>query len=158
VPEGSSNVEGAGAAGVTPLSAYCSPRRWRTYARSDGSDRTLRIVRELAVHALAPNSLQSPLGNSINCLDRDREDPHQHPPGVISFISLVGYSLGEKKHSNSRPCSAGWLPASQQCFSLTPIQHQPAATSQPAVFFSHVESGVAGSQTLLVETHVSCLL
>jgi hypothetical protein len=29
------------------------------------------------------------------------------------------------------------LQASQQCFSLTPIQHQPAATSQPAVFFSH---------------------
>jgi hypothetical protein len=32
-----------------------------------------------------------------------------------------------------RPCSAGWLPASQQCFSLTPVQHQPSATNhQPA--------------------------
>jgi hypothetical protein len=41
------------------------------------------------------------------------------------------------------PCSAGWLPASQQCFSLTPIQHQPTATSQPAVFFSHNKSAPA---------------
>jgi hypothetical protein len=29
------------------------------------------------------------------------------------------------------------LVRSQQCFSLTPVQHQPPATSQPAVFFSH---------------------
>jgi hypothetical protein len=44
------------------------------------------------------------------------------------------------------PCSAGWLPASQQCFSLTPVQHQPPVTSQPAVFFSHNKSASATSQ------------
>jgi hypothetical protein len=47
--------------------------------------------------------------------------------------------------TKSRPCSAGWLPASQQCFSLTPVQHQPPATSQPAVFFSHNKSASATS-------------
>jgi hypothetical protein len=47
--------------------------------------------------------------------------------------------------SRYRPCSAGWLPASQQCFSLTLIQHQPAVTSQPAVFFSHNKSAPATS-------------
>jgi hypothetical protein len=42
-----------------------------------------------------------------------------------------------------RPCSAGWLSASQQYFSLTPVQHQPPATSQTAVFFSHNKSASA---------------
>jgi hypothetical protein len=40
---------------------------------------------------------------------------------------------------------AGWLPTSQQCFSLTPVQHQPPVTSQPAVFFSHNKSASATS-------------
>jgi hypothetical protein len=39
----------------------------------------------------------------------------------------------------------GWQVASQQCFSLTPIQHQPPVTSQPTVFFSHNESVSATS-------------
>jgi hypothetical protein len=39
----------------------------------------------------------------------------------------------------------GWLAASQQCFSLTPVQHQPLSTSQPAVFFSHNKSASATS-------------
>jgi hypothetical protein len=42
--------------------------------------------------------------------------------------------------------SFGWLPASQQCFSLTSFQHQPLATSQPVVFFSHNKSAPATSQ------------
>jgi hypothetical protein len=42
--------------------------------------------------------------------------------------------------------SFGWLAvSSQQCFSLTPIQHQPPDTSQPAVFFSHNKSAPATS-------------
>jgi hypothetical protein len=40
---------------------------------------------------------------------------------------------------------AGSQPASQQYFSLTPIQHQPAAISQLAVFFSHNKSVLATS-------------
>jgi hypothetical protein len=35
----------------------------------------------------------------------------------------------------------GW----QQCFSLTPVQYQPPATSQSAVFFSHNKSVSATS-------------
>jgi hypothetical protein len=42
--------------------------------------------------------------------------------------------------------TAGWLPASQQCFSLTSFQRQPPTTSQPAVFFSHNKSAPATSQ------------
>jgi hypothetical protein len=37
----------------------------------------------------------------------------------------------------------GWLAASQQCFSLISFQHQPQATSQPAVFLSHNKSAPA---------------
>jgi hypothetical protein len=37
--------------------------------------------------------------------------------------------------------------ASQQCFSLTPIQHQPPATSQPVIFFSHNKSASTISQS-----------
>jgi hypothetical protein len=33
-------------------------------------------------------------------------------------------------HILQSPCSAGWLPASQQCFSLTPVQHQSPASQQ----------------------------
>ena len=34
---------------------------------------------------------------------------------------------------------------SQQCFPLTPLQQQPPATSQPAVFFSHTTPAAASS-------------
>ena len=34
---------------------------------------------------------------------------------------------------------------SQQCFPLTPLQQQPLATSQPAVFFSHTTPAAASS-------------
>jgi hypothetical protein len=37
-------------------------------------------------------------------------------------------------------------PASQQCFSLTSNQHQPPATCQPTVFFSHNKLATATSQ------------
>ena len=36
---------------------------------------------------------------------------------------------------------------SQQCFSLTPNQHQSTATSQPAVLFSHNKSAPAISDS-----------
>ena len=39
------------------------------------------------------------------------------------------------------------LPASQQCFSLTPNQHQPPANSQPAVLFSNNKSAPATSHS-----------
>ena len=40
------------------------------------------------------------------------------------------------------PCSCS---TSQQCFSLTRLQQQPVATSQPAVFFSHTTPAAASS-------------
>jgi hypothetical protein len=49
--------------------------------------------------------------------------------------------------------SFGWLAASQQRFFLTPIQHQPPATSQPAVFFSHNKSAPATSQPAIFFSH-----
>jgi hypothetical protein len=52
-------------------------------------------------------------------------------------------------------CSAGWLPTSQQCFSLTSNQHQPLATCQPAVFFlttnQHQPPATSQPNKLLVE-------
>jgi len=36
-------------------------------------------------------------------------------------------------------------PASQQCFSLTPLQQQPTATSQPTVFSFHTTSAAASN-------------
>jgi hypothetical protein len=55
-----------------------------------------------------------------------KEGPH-----CVALTKSYCYRVG--------PCSAGRFPASQQCFSLTLIQHQPAATSQPTIFFSHNE-------------------
>ena len=37
------------------------------------------------------------------------------------------------------------LPASQQCFPLTPLQQQPPATSQPTVFFSYTTPAASSS-------------
>jgi hypothetical protein len=59
---------------------------------------------------------------------------------VFFFCSSRHQYLSHLLSVSQWPCSAGWLPASQQCFSLTPVQHQPPATSQPAVFFSHNKS------------------
>jgi hypothetical protein len=48
----------------------------------------------------------------------------------LTFFTLEFFSTTENTikqpidaNLNHRPCSAGWLPASQQCFSLTPVQH-----------------------------------
>jgi hypothetical protein len=80
-----------------------------------------------------------------------------HPFNII-FLCLIRSSayliLSFRHQKPSKVCLLsldfralfGWLgPASQQCFSLTPIQHQLAAISQPAVFFSHKKSASATS-------------
>jgi hypothetical protein len=43
---------------------------------------------------------------------------------------LLSYERWLRAWPRLGPCSAGWLPASQQCFSLTPVQHQPPASQQ----------------------------
>ena len=62
---------------------------------------------------------------------------------VIFWNGLADFPLSHVSHIHSVRCLVP--PASQQYFSLTQLQHQPPATSQPTVFFSHTTPAPATS-------------
>ena len=69
-----------------------------------------------------------------------------HIPFCFQFNDIDGFNFDKSLGYWSFILSS-CQPASQQCFSLTPNQHQPPATSQPTILFSYNKSASATSHS-----------
>ena len=85
---------------------------------------------------ISPSEPQNPILPNIQC---SMSKKVRKTSGVQDLV--------HKKNSNSLTTTTLFAAFSQQCFSFTPNQHQPAATSQPAVLFSHNKSASATSHS-----------
>jgi hypothetical protein len=120
-------------------------RGWCVFPNSDTRDATVLLTGSGGHRQrIAPNSSGGyPSLAVVACLPRTgRRRYVMHVVDSLSWESSVNHlpvpgwaprgqiCIVSGGSARQGPCSDGWLPAIQQCFSFTPVQHQPPATSQ----------------------------